>query len=324
MLKLESVCYSYKQAFRLDDVSFKVNKGECLGIIGKSGCGKTTILKLIFGEFEPESGKIEWDGKKVLGPSEQLISGHEDFKYVTQDFELMPFISVLENIIKPLSRQYMSQNVERARTLLKVVDLERFEHRKVKNLSGGQKQRVALAQALAKKPKLLLLDEPFSHIDNFLKNELRRNLFELLKKEEITCVVVTHDIADILPFSDNIAVLKNGNLLKYNSPENLYNSPELPYVAGLFGDYNHIESDLITDLNVGMESVIVYPQDVEIEEDRHGNTKVIDQYFSGSHYLVKVKWNNKNIYLNSQEKLDPENTYNLIFNLEKIKVRNRS
>ncbi len=323
MLELSGVCYSYDQTFKLNAISFKVKKGEVLGIIGESGCGKTTLLKLIFGELEPEAGEIRWNGEKVPGPSDQLILGHKDFKYVTQDFELMPFISVLENIIKPLSRQFMSENIQRAKDLLKVVDLEEFENRKVKDLSGGQKQRVALAQALAKSPRLILLDEPFSHIDNFLKNKLRRNLFDFFKKEMITCIVVTHDIADVLPFSSNIAVLKDGSLISHESPQNMYAAPGTSYIAGLFGDFNHLNSSLIPNLDSDKASVIVYPQDIKLVENPDGNAKILDQYFYGAFFHVKAEWQNKEVFVHSKTELNKKSRYKLEFNSDKIKTRNK-
>jgi ABC-type Fe3+/spermidine/putrescine transport system ATPase subunit len=322
MLELKSVNYSFGENFSLENISFEVHQGECLGIIGESGCGKTTLLKLIFGKIEPEKGEVLWNGKKVPGPSEQLILGHEDFKYVTQDFELMPFTSVLENIIKPLSRQFMDENIQKARTLLKVVDLEEFEDRKVKNLSGGQKQRVALAQALAKKPKLLLLDEPFSHVDNFLKNKLRRNLFEFLKTEHITCIVVSHDTADVIPFSNKILVLKKGKVIKISNPQELYRSPEFAYVAGLFGDFNHLNSKLIFDSGEKSKKLIVYPEDIKAIQDRNGDALVTHQYFSGSYYAILFNWKNQSLIIHSKIPLDPEVKYNLKFNRDIILRRN--
>lgn len=321
MLQLKSVHFSYAKRFQLQDISLELKVGKILGIIGESGCGKTTLLKLIFGKLDPEKGELYWDDDKILGPSHQLIAGKEDFKYVTQDSELMPYISVLDNIIKPLSRQHLQENIKRARELLKVVNLEHLENTEVKNLSGGQQQRVALAKALAKTPKLLLLDEPFSHIDRFFKNELRRKLFKFIKDENITCVLATHDKDDILPYADKMLVLKEGKIMDINTPKALYKMPNHPYIAGLFGDYNVINTQEIWSSEKQSKTLIVYPDEILLEESNQAGVEVIDQYFMGHFYKIVLRWKEKTIFAHIDNALDTNQTYQLTFNANKIKTR---
>ena len=320
MLKVKSLHYKYAKSFQLKDISFELNSGEILGVIGESGCGKTTLLKLIFGKLDKDSGELYWGNDEILGPSRQLIAGKEDFKYVTQEFELMPYISVLENIIKPLSRQHLDKNIKRAEELLDVLDLNTLKDKKVKNLSGGQKQRVALAQALAKKPKLLLLDEPFSHIDSYFKNELKRKLFKFIKDENITCIIATHDKADVLPFSDKILVLKTGKMLDFKSPETLYKNPKSSYVAGLFGDYNLINQQLIWPEKTSNE-IIVYPNEIIIEVSKINEIEVLEQYFMGDHYKIIAKWKSQNLIIHTVYKLTESKNYSIGFNKDKLKER---
>jgi len=323
MLKVDSVYYSYHNDFELTDISFELQPGEILGVIGQSGCGKTTLLKLIFGKIDTDKGELFWNDNKILGPSHQLIAGREDFKYVTQDFELMPYITVLENIIKPLSRQHIEENKKRAKKLLKVVNLEDQEHKMLKNLSGGQKQRVALAQALAKPPKLLLLDEPFSHIDSFFKNELRRDLFKFIKEEKITCIIATHDNADVLPFTDKILVLKKGKELLYKTPKKMYSNPESAYVAGLFGDYNLVDSGLIS-AELDKSEIIVYPHEIELVISKEKEVQIVSHYFMGDHYKILIDYKGKTLIVHAIDLPDTKSNYGIIFReaiiLKRMKV----
>lgn len=153
----------------LDNFNFNIKEGEHLCVMGESGCGKSTLLKAIYGLLDVNKGTIFWKDHQVLGPEFHLVPGMDFFKYVAQDFDLMPYISVSENIKKFLSRFYPEESEKRTQELLEVIEMTAFANTKVKNLSGGQKQRVAIARALAKEPELLLLDEPFGQIDNFKK-----------------------------------------------------------------------------------------------------------------------------------------------------------
>ena len=197
-----------------------------MAVIGESGCGKSTLLKLIYGLYDLNHGAIMWNEKQVLGPKFQIIPGTDWMKYLAQDFDLMPFTTVAENIGSFLTNTNPEKKQQRILDLLQVVQMEAFEKTKVKNLSGGQMQRVALAKALAFEPEVLLLDEPFSHIDNFLKNKLRRKLFAYLKQNQITTVMATHDVSDVLSFADEVLVMKNGEIHAHDSPLKLYQNPK--------------------------------------------------------------------------------------------------
>jgi len=240
MLKVENISFGYTSNEVLKNISFNVNKGNYIAIVGESGCGKSTLLEIIYGLLHIEKGAVYWDDKKLLGPKFQLIPGEEFMKYLPQDFDLMPYITVEENIGKNISSLDPNKQ-QRIQELLEVVDMASFLKTKVKNLSGGQKQRIAIAKVMAKEPEILLFDEPFSHIDNFRKNKLRRNLFNYLKSKNITCIVATHDTTDALSFADEIIVLKDAEIEVKGTPEELYNHPKGAYVASFFNEINEIK-----------------------------------------------------------------------------------
>ena len=169
MLKVQINAFDYDGRLILEDIAFQINKGGHIALMGESGSGKSTLLKLIYGLLHLDDGSIYWGEKQALGPNYNLVPGESYMKYLSQDFDLMPFTSVTENIAQHLSVFEPETHQSRIDELLTLIGMQDFAHEKVKNLSGGQKQRVALAQALAQEPELLLLDEPFGHIDQFKK-----------------------------------------------------------------------------------------------------------------------------------------------------------
>lgn len=294
MLKVNNISFQYQKEATITNISFQVNKGEHLCIIGESGSGKSTLLKLVYGEYDLNEGSIFWDNHEILGPKHNLVVGYDFMKYVSQEFDLEPYISVEENIGMYLSNFYPKEKQQRIKELIDVVELQAVAKTKVRYLSGGQKQRVALARAIAKQPEIILLDEPFSHIDNFKKQSLRRNLFAFLKTKNITCIVATHDKNDVLPFADTIIVVHEGKLVANENTKALYNNPKTALIASFFGEYNHIEP-----------YGIVYTHQVKIVEYSELKALVVNSYFYGASYLVEAKFNEKKIFINHETNLNP-------------------
>lgn len=292
MLQVKNISFGYNKTNVLEDISFQLKPGEHLAVIGESGCGKSTLLKLLYGEYDLPQGEILWKDTQILGPKYNLVIGYNFMKYVAQEFDLMPFISVEENIGKYLSRFYPEEKQKRTDALIKVVELETFAKTKVKNLSGGQKQRVALARALAKQPEILLLDEPFSHIDNFKKQSLRRNVFSYLKENNIACIVATHDKNDVLGFADDMLVLHNKKIIAKDTPQNLYKTPKLPLVASFFGEFNVING------------TIYYAHQLKIVE--HSNLKGVAKecYFNGNCWLIEVDYNSETLFVEHKKTIE--------------------
>lgn len=302
MLRVSELSFSYDATPILSNITFEAEKGAHISIIGESGCGKSTLLKLLYGNLQPNAGEICWNEHKILGPDYKLVPGEIFMKYLSQDFDLMPFITVEENVSQFLSVFYPEELKQRTVELLEMIDMTAFAKTKVKYLSGGQQQRVALARVLAQKPEILLLDEPFSHIDNARKNNLRRNLFQYLKKEEITCIVASHDTNDILSFADEIIVLKNTTIIAQGTPEKVYHFPKNKYIASLFGDVNEIAIARLKPYATIDKSVLIYPSELNISDKSGLKVSVKNSYFKGSYYLVEGILNDEETILFTSEK----------------------
>jgi ABC-type Fe3+/spermidine/putrescine transport system ATPase subunit len=299
MLEVKNISFVYIENTVLKNVSFTIKQGENIAVIGESGCGKSTLLKLIYGLYDLDEGEISYDNKQILGPKSNLIPGEDYIKFLAQDFDLMPYISVEENVGKYLSNIYKDKKAARVYELLEMVEMTDFAKVKAKYLSGGQQQRVALAKVLALEPKVLLLDEPFSQIDTFRKNVLRRNLFSYLKEKQITCIMATHDSKDVLAFADETIVLQNGNLLVKEKTKKVYENPKTKYIASLFGEVNEIPKYLIQASKDKESTILVYPHQLETILKSDLKVKVSNSYFKGNGYLVEASFDNQFLYFES-------------------------
>lgn len=320
MLKVSELAYFHEEGKGVSKIDLKLNVGEHLAIIGESGCGKSTLIKAIYGLFDLEQGSMYWNDEQILGPAYNLVPGFPKFKHLSQEFDLMPFITAEENIQKFLSRQESKQNQKRSDELIDLFDLEEVKHQKVKTLSGGQKQRVALAQALAKPPELILLDEPFSHIDQFLKHRLRRRLFQFLKKERITCIFATHDADDVLPFSDITMVLNAGKAIDIRPTLQVYSQPKNLYCASLFGDVNVIQPQNF-DWDSSYNQVLVYPHEIQISTESSFEAEVKSVYFKGSHFLIELDYQAQPLFMTSNNPI--KNGNRVQFKLDKSAILKR-
>lgn len=307
MLKVANISFSYSNKPTLKNISFSLEKGDFMALIGESGCGKSTLLKVLYGLYDLGSGEIFWKENKVLGPKFNLVPGMPYMKYLAQDFDLMPYVTVSENVGKFLSNFYPEEKKARINELLEVVEMSAYANTKAKLLSGGQMQRVALAKVLALEPELLLLDEPFSHIDNFLKNSLRRKIFKYLKEKEITCILATHDTNDVLSFCDQLIIMKSGEIFEKGDTQLIYLHPTSFYAASLFGEVNEIKWD--------DDAILVYPHQLEVYENSSFEVVVKQSYFKGNVYLVEAIFNDSTIFFESEYDIEPSSIIGL-----KIKI----
>jgi len=306
MLRVSNISFSYRDTITLKNISFSIAKGQNTAIIGESGCGKSTLLKLIYGLYDLNEGQIFWNETEVLGPKFNLIPGMEFMKYLAQDFDLMPYITVAENVGKFLSNRNLKKKEARIQELLAIVEMSEFASVKAQFLSGGQMQRVAIAKVLALEPEVLLLDEPFSHIDNFRKNSLRRKLFGYLKERNITCIIATHDSKDILAFTDQTLVIKNGDLLANETTKSLYEHPKNQYIASLFDDVNVIPKYLLIESEDWNATVLVFPFQLEVVSNSKFRVEIRQSYFKGNGYLVEANFSNQTVFFENAFALEKE------------------
>lgn len=312
MLKVKNLTFGYSQKPVLKNLSFNIAKGENVSVIGASGCGKSTLLQSIYGLHHVD-GKVFWNQRQLLGPNFNIVPGEDFMKYLSQDFDLMPPLSVAENVGKYLSNAFPRKKQQRVNELLDLVEMKELAKVKARLLSGGQQQRVALARVLAKPPEVLLLDEPFSHIDHFRKNKLRRNLFSHLKKAGVTVFVATHDSTDALAFADKTIVMKAGRIIEMGPPQELYNHPKNAYVASLFGEVNELPASLFFKEMPARKKVILYPHEVCLANGGNFKARIKRSFFKGSHYLVEVELKNHDVLLESSRDLEKGKTVHLSF-----------
>ncbi|WP_127584973.1 ABC transporter ATP-binding protein [Paenibacillus koleovorans] len=221
------------------DISFGIEKGKLIGLLGPSGGGKTTVLRLLAGLEQPDSGDILFHGKRVndLPPQQRGIG------FVFQNYALFRHMTVFENIAFGLQVQKRTKEQTKARVneLIELTGLKGFEKRLPHQLSGGQRQRVAFARAIAPEPQLLLLDEPFAAIDAKVRKELRTWLKDMIDRVGITTIFVTHDQEEAVEVADEIMIINAGRLEQQGTPLEIYSHPETPFVAGFIGESNQVE-----------------------------------------------------------------------------------
>ncbi|SHJ94026.1 sulfate/molybdate ABC transporter ATP-binding protein [Epilithonimonas mollis] len=298
LLEVKNLYFNYQADKPLfQNLNLNVDKGQIIALAGESGCGKSTLLSLIYGLMDWQSGDILFEGEKLFGPKGNLVPGESQMKFVAQNYDLMPYGTVYDNVGKYISNINLKSKKEKVEELLDVVGLTDFAKVLPKNLSGGQQQRVAIARALAILPKMLLLDEPFSNLDFSRKFELRDKLFNYVKDNYLSLVISTHDLEEVLPWADKIVVLQNGRLIQNDSPKETYENPYNDYVAKLLGEVNIFSED--EKMHFGLPKKHYFPHQIKIAENGV-EASVLESLFAGSHYRNKLLIDGKSIIVYSE------------------------
>lgn len=279
-------------------VSLTLEPGRIMGLVGASGSGKSTLLSLLAGLTDADAGEVRLDGERVPGPGEVLVAGHPQIRLVHQDYQLMPNVSVRENIMYALRFFEKAYRMARVDALLSRCHLTDVQHRLPRQVSGGERQRTAIARAVADEPAVLLLDEPFSHLD--LPNRLivRDLLFDLIRSDEpgprpTACLFVTHEATDALALADTLGILRDGRLVQLGPPTDVYRRPTTAYAARLTGPVNILKAKHLPALRlpvVNQPDVLICLRPEQIHLDDTGVSGTIRAvFFKGSHSEVEVE-----------------------------------
>ena len=284
MLSLKNISKKYDNTMILKDISFTCEKGDIVGLIGSSGSGKTTLLRIISGLETPESGTIQLNNEMINDKLLCISPEKRDCSLVFQDFALFPNMTISDNIF--FGKNSIKNN-DLIHDLIQFCGLESLLDRYPHEASGGEQQRVALVRALSINPSLLLLDEPLSHLDSDLKQNIRNELINLFEKVKTTTLFVTHDIEDAMTMANKVVVLKDGLVEQIGSPSNIYDQPINRYVAKLFGKSNIIPSKLAPksyfkfyDKELNEDAVSIRPHQFTLLKNSDKNKKVFDGIIS--------------------------------------------
>ena len=305
VIELRDITVEFDGERVLDRLNLSIGDGEFVTLLGSSGCGKTTTLRVIAGFIQPQSGEVFFDGKSVAG----LPPYKRPVNTIFQRYALFPNYNVYENIAFGLKLKKVPKDEikERVTEMLRLVNLSGFENRSVTRLSGGQQQRVAIARALINQPKVLLLDEPLAALDLKLRKDMQNELKNMQKKLGITFIYVTHDQEEALSMSDTVVVMNEGTVQQIGKPTDIYNEPQNAFVADFIGESNIIDGRMLRDYRVrfaGREfecldsgfaqgeavDVVIRPEDVDIVPGDAGQLTgtITSVTFLGVHFEIIV------------------------------------
>lgn len=285
----------------LRNVSFKIKEGDVVSLVGASGSGKSTLLRCIAGLHDFSNGTIKLNSQILndVDPSKRKIS------FVFQDSPLFPHINIIDNILFNLKKI----DNELLDVLLNDLNLFDMQKKYPHEISGGENQRVAVARSLIRKPDLLLLDEPFNHLDIMIKNKLKEIVLSIIVKANVTTIVVNHNMKDSLEISDKILVMQNGEISDFNSPQIIYNNPSDIYTAKLFSHINI--------LSLNNQIIYLRPEHISITSTSNFESKVIESVFLGDKYMIKASFGEQLIIFFHSEEIENNKIVKINFDHKK-------
>jgi ABC-type Fe3+/spermidine/putrescine transport system ATPase subunit len=291
LLRVTDISLVEREATVVAPISFGQRAHHKLALAGESGAGKSTLLQIIAGLVQPTTGEIRIEGERVRGPHVALVPGHPGVAYLSQKSDL-PHSLRVEQVLRYANKRPAAE----AQALYELCRIDHLLARRTDQLSGGEQQRVALARLLLGSPRLLLLDEPYSNLDRVHKRQLQAIIEEVGTRLGITCLLVSHDATDVLPWADEILVLRRGQLVQRDTPERIYYQPADEYTAALFGDYNLVRGADRQALGPPAASypaeatLLVRPEQLVLEADGAGLAGTVRAVrFLGSYYELEIQ-----------------------------------
>ncbi len=306
LLEVKNISSSYGNKLAINDVSVNLEKGEIGCLLGPSGCGKTTLLRTIAGFKDIVSGDILIEGRRVAAEAFSVSPEERGVGMVFQDYALFPHLNVQENVAFGLKHMKRSEKKRRVGDLLRVIGLEQVKHKYPHELSGGEQQRIALARSLAPRPRLLLLDEPFSNLDVNMRELLSMEVRKIIKQQNTTGLVVTHNQHEAFAMADRIGVISCGRMLQWDSAYNLYHRPCGSMVASFVGEGvllpGRVLDDHLVECGLGvlkgrfssscpvgaMTDILIRPEDVVHEDESPLRAVVVHKTFRGPNIIYTL------------------------------------
>lgn len=291
-LSVKEFGISFGETEILKEISFDVKPGEIVTLLGPSGCGKSTILRSIAGLEKDHEGEIIINDLCVSSKSTYLNIDKRKSGYIFQDYALFPHLNVEENIGFALYKMPKTKKEARVTELLEQFDIVKHRHKQIHELSGGQQQRVAIARVIAYNPSILLLDEPFSNLDTFLRNKTKIWLKKIIKELRLSAILVTHDQKEALSVSNKIGIIHNKKIIQFGTPEEIFNKPKNLYVAKFLGDINKLPRKLVKSLGIKVEESqipIIRINDMCLSSKKNDIALIIhDISYCGDYYEISL------------------------------------
>ena len=306
-LSIKDISVAYDDHIVVKNVSFELEVGQIGCLLGPSGCGKSTLLRAIAGLESISNGTICLEEQHLSTPDFTQPPENRRIGLVFQDLALFPHLSIEDNVKFGLKKWSTKEQHKRVKALLKLVGLEGMEKRYPHSLSGGQQQRIALARAIAPKPKLLLLDEPFSGLDAAMREELLPEVRNILLQEKVSALLVTHDQLEAFAMADVVAIMNSGEILQFDTPFNIYHEPNCRFVGDFIGRGKFLLAEIRDEFSVmsplgilrskkphifsvGQQvEILIRPDDVLHDDDSDTHAEIVAKQFRGSHFLYQVK-----------------------------------